>query len=125
MPRARPSRRERSKECQSRRGALQWRAISDLGSRDRLVAGALKVEFGRTEHRVSDVPELRVNRVVEQLVGGVPQVSEPGRASGPGAVADHPRDGRKMHEPPAAERVFEVDQLFAQLVELGLVFAVL
>src|SRR5271166_4216491 len=65
----------------------------------RLVSGALKVEFGRTVHRV-----------VEQLVGGLPQVAEPGRAPGSGTVPDHPGDRCQMHKAPAPERVLQVNQ---------------
>src|ERR1700745_1039151 len=89
-----------------------------------LVPGGLEVEFGRAEHRISHVPKLRVLRVVEQLVGGLPQVSEPGRAPGSGTVPNHSGDRCQMHKTPAPESVLEVYQFLAQLVELVLVLAV-
>src|SRR5271166_127518 len=122
---ARRGRRARPPERRDRRAPPGWRARSDLGSSGRLVPGALEIEFGGAEHRVPDIPELRINRVVEQLVGSLPQVSEPGRAAGPGAVADHPGDRRDMGKAPPSERVFQIDQLFAQLVQLGFILAVL
>src|SRR6516162_2695401 len=100
-------------------------STSDIGFGRCLVSGALKVEFGRAEHRVSDVPKFRIHRVVEQLVGGLPQVAEPSRPPGSGTVPDHPGDRGQMHKAPAPESVLQVNQFLAQLVELGFELAVL
>ncbi len=50
----------------------------DVFAFEPLVSGALEVEFRWAEHGVPDIPKFRVHRVVEQFVGGLPQVSEPG-----------------------------------------------
>src|SRR5215469_7377311 len=90
----------------------------------RLVSGFPEVEFGRAEHRVPDIPELRVNRVVEQLVGGMPKIPDPGRTTRPGTVPDDTGDRCHVREAPSPERVLEIDQFLTQLVQLGFVLPV-
>src|SRR5262245_42064947 len=61
------------------------------------------------EHRVPHFPQFRIERALDQLVGGGPQVLQPGRAAGAGGDADDPRHRREMGEAPAPERILQID----------------
>ena len=94
------------------------------GTAKGLIPGTLQVEIGRAEHRIPHIPKLRVHRVVEELVGGLTKISEAGRAAGSGAVADHPGDRGHMGKAPPPKCVLEIDQFFAELIQLRLVLAI-
>src|SRR5215472_15737784 len=90
-----------------------------------ILFGRGEIEFLRAaEHLAADVPQFRVHRIFEQLVGGLFQVSEPTRSPGTGIAPDDPRYRRKMHKTPLAERIFEIDELLAELVEFGRAHAI-
>src|SRR5262249_49814465 len=90
----------------------------------RLVSGFPKVEFSRAEHRIPDIPELKIYRVIKQLVSGVPQIPDPGRTARPGAGPADPGDRCHVSKAPSPERVLQIDQLLTQLIQLGFVLAV-
>src|SRR5215469_18314786 len=84
-----------------------------------------QVKFLRAaEHLAADIPQFRVHRAFDQLVGSLLQISEPARPPGPGIAADDPRHRRQMRKTPFAERILEIDQLLAELVQLWRAHAV-